>query len=357
VLRFGKHFMGISFQRFWYLTFLLLVSAKTASSLQFTLNYDPSINPLALAGFEQAAAFWSSYLVDPINVNLNVGFAPLAGNIIGQTSVTEGTANYTNTRFALTLDGKSDDDVTAVASLQLGPSFHMSINDTSDNPNGSGSSTVYEATGNTVLLTTAQAKAMGFLVNPSTSDASITFNSDLSFDFAHGAVGGTIDPGSYDFVGVATHEIGHSLGFFSSVDSVDVSPGFLASQYDPTVLDLFRYSTSPLGYGPGVFDLSAGSAGQYFSVDGGATSIAAFSTGANHGNGYQASHWSPFSGTGIMQPTASQGQLLSVTPTDLRAFDVIGWDLGAPEPATIAMCILGFTAILLRRVRPGRPLG
>jgi hypothetical protein len=191
-------------------------------------------------------------------------------------------------------------------------------------------------------------------VNPSTNDASITFNSNLPFDFAHGA---TIDPNSYDFVGVATHEIGHALGFFSTVDSVDVSPGFLASQYDPTVLDLFRYSAAPLGYGSGVFDLSAGSAGQYFSVDGGATSIAAFSTGVNHGDGYQASHWSPFSGTGIMQPTAGQGQLLSITPTDIRAFDAIGWDPVAPEPATTAMCVLGLTAILMRRVRPRRALG
>jgi hypothetical protein len=346
--------MGISFQRFGCLAFVLLASAQPASSLQFTLNHDPSINPLALAGFEEAAAIWSSYLVDPVNVNLTIGFAPLSGSIIGQTSVTEGTVNYTNAQLALTLDAKSVDDASAVAALQLGPSFHMSINDTSDNPNGSGSSTVYEATGSNVLLTTAQAKALGFAVNPTASDASITFNSNLSFDFAHGA---TINPGSYDFVGVATHEIGHALGFFSTVDAVDVSPGFLASQYDPTVLDLFRYSTAPLGYGPGVFDLSAGSAGQYFSVDGGATSIAAFSTGANHGDGYQASHWAPFSGTGIMQPTASLGQLLSVTPTDLRAFDVIGWDLGAPEPATVAMCLLGLTAILLGRICPGRPLG
>ena len=119
-----------------------------------------------MAGFQQAAAFWSSYLVDPINVNLNIGFAPLTGNIIGQTSLDEATTSYGNAQLALTLDVKSSDDVSAVASLQLGPSFHMSINDTSDDPNGSGSSTVYEATGDTVLLTTAQAKAMGFFIDP-----------------------------------------------------------------------------------------------------------------------------------------------------------------------------------------------
>ena len=60
-------------------------------------------------------------------------------------------------------------------------------------------------------------------------------------------------------------------------------------------------------------------------------SIAPFSTGINHGDGYQASHWAPFSGVGIMQPTASQGQLLSITPTDIRAFDAIGWDRWRPS--------------------------
>ena len=346
--------MGISRHGFSCLAFLVFASAQTASSLQFTLSYDPSINPLALAGFEQAAAIWSSLLVDPVNVNLMIGFAPLNGNVIGQTSVDEGTISYANAKFALTQDAKSSDDMSAVSSLQIGPSFHMSINDTADDPSGAGSSTVYEATGNTILVTTAQAKAMGFFVNPALVDASITFNSNFTFDFAHGA---TIDPNSYDFVGVATHEIGHALGFFSTVDSVDASTGTLnASAYDPTVLDLFRYSTAGTGYGPGVFDISAGSSGQYFSVDGGATEIAAFSTGVTKGDGSQASHWAPSSGTGIMDPSASQGELLSISPTDVRAFDVIGWDL-APEPATTAMCVLGLAAILLWRVRPRRPLG
>ena len=185
MLRSVKLFMGTSFQRLRNLSVLLLACAQPASSLQFTLNYDPSINPLALAGFEQAAAIWSSYLLDPVTVNLNIGFSDLGSSIIGQTSVDEATTSYSNAKLALNLDAKSSDDVDAVAALQIGPSFHMTINDTADNPNGAGSSTVYEATGNTILLTTAQAKAMGFFVSPSTVDAAITFNSEFSFDFCN----------------------------------------------------------------------------------------------------------------------------------------------------------------------------
>jgi hypothetical protein len=63
----------------------------------------------------------------------------------------------------------------------------------------------------------------------------IGFNSGfpLDFDPSNG-----IDPDKLDFDGIATHEIGHVLGFSSSVGLSELIPGFPPV---PSVLDLFRF--------------------------------------------------------------------------------------------------------------------
>jgi len=160
-------------------------------------------------------------------VNLNVGFAPLAGNIIGKPALPKGRPNYTNTRFALTLEWK----VRATMRLpwrlcSSGRRSHVD-HDTSDDPSGSGSATVIRSHRKLrVLLTTGQAKAMGFSVNPSTSDASITFNSNLPFDFCSRSGGRHNRSGFLTIsLGVATHEIGpFRSASLAAWESVDVSP-------------------------------------------------------------------------------------------------------------------------------------
>ena len=73
-----------------------------------------------------------------------------------------------------------------------------------------------------------------------------------------------------------------------------------------------------------------------------------FSTGRLNGDGRQASHWKDNLGLGILDPTFAPGELGMVTPLDVRAFDVIGYDLVVvPEPAAAAFILPAFMAILI----------
>ncbi|MCL4401134.1 MAG: PEP-CTERM sorting domain-containing protein, partial [Acidobacteria bacterium] len=119
--------------------------------------------------------------------------------------------------------------------------------------------------------------------------------------------------------------------------------------------DLFRFSALSVAQGAGVIDWTADSRDKYFSVDGGLTSIAAFSTGIHYGDGRQASPWKDNMGLGIMDPTAAPGELLSISSNDTRMFDVIGWNRATPEPATFLLCGIGVAFLLLRRSRPRVP--
>ncbi|MCE9530384.1 MAG: NF038122 family metalloprotease, partial [Planctomycetes bacterium] len=169
-----------------------------------------------------------------------------------------------------------------------------------------------------------------------------------------------INASQVDFVGVAAHEIGHLLGFYSGVDNLDfnaMAPGKNDNEFlAVTALDLFRFSSRSIGAGSGigVIDWTADSTPKYISVDGGLTLLAALSTGENFGDGYQASHWKNNLGLGIMDPTISSGEFVSILPNDLVAFDMIGYDLTpTPEPSfCLLLGFLGILAIALIRSRP-----
>ena len=300
------------------------VSAALGSGLTFTLidTGGVSVGSQAWSGFQMAAALWSSYLIDPVNVRLDVGFSTLGASILGSTGSSSAVVSYAAVRTALTLDATSTIDLTAVANLPLGPSLSFYTN--------SLGARVYDNDGsanNTYLdVNTANLKALGIATdangNPiddgSSADGSITFNSSFTFDFnpSDGVAAGAID-----FVGIAFHEIGHALGFVSGVDIVDYYSNINLNPYAVfSTLDLYRYSAS------GTRDLGYGGT-TYFSVNGGATNLGLFSTGEDHGDGRQASHWKDNRGLGIMDPTSvPAGQANVITDLDIQAMDAIGWN-------------------------------
>lgn len=346
----------------------------------------------AETGFRLAARYWGSVLNNNAQVRIDVGFADLGANALGATqSRMIAPVTLADFRHALATGGASALDAKAVASLPgdyarvLAPGY--AYGRVGIDPFTSRLAPDSQLT-RTVALTAANARALGVDVGPE-PDAAISLSSAIAFDFD--PTDG-IAPGKVDFLGVAIHEIGHALGFFSGVEAAD-DPGLIAVPIDDltvaTSLDLFRYSA------PGQMDWRPG-ADSYFSIDGGRTAFdgGAFSTGQRYGDGWQASHWrppgpEPLGGCenvlGIMNPYFCEGVGATVSGLDLAAFDAIGWNSGfalngysvstadiyranisaAPEPASWSLLIGGFGlagSILRRRrgrradpPRPGAP--
>jgi len=337
------------------------LAASSAAFGGLTFTFTSTGNASADAGFIAAGQLWSNIFSDNINIRINAGFTSLGVGILGSTGSNAAEFSYSQVRTALTGDSNSADDATAVASLPSGNALTFVTNARDGtyiiDSNGSTNNT-------TLAVNRANAKAIGLIAgNDTSNDASITFSSNFTFDFdrSDGITGGT-----YDFVGVAAHEIGHALGFVSGVDIVDAysgpsgenqsidlnGPSTGIGTLDPfayfSVLDLFRYTTETQAQIPDRLDL--GYAGTpYLSFDNGATSVALLSDGNFNGDDQrQASHWLDSMSLGIMDPTLSTGELALIRTVDIRALDAIGFDV-IPEPATISIIAFGAIGALRRR--------
>ena len=157
------------------------------------------------------------------------------------------------------------------------------------------------------FLTRAQAKALGVIADDLSNDGTTTFGAGNPFTFS-----GPIAAGTYDFMGIAAHEISEVLG----------RQGFKTTgQY--SLLDLFSFT------GPGTRNLLGGP-NNFFSIDNGTTLLKQFNDPTS--NNFDLRDW--LSGNDLPGAPAdafnqySAGDIVNpVTAVDLQLLDVIGYDL------------------------------
>ena len=382
------------------------VVAQPASAITINLFNTGGVEQgtAAYNGFRTAANFWESMLRNDSSVNLNVGFRALNPGVLGSTGSTTNVAYVGDVLGALDRSRTSALDMQTVLPTTRTSSFvgGQAVDAVISAPKANGTGVQLpltrvidaDASANNSALSgnTSLMKALGLGVDYAATslnatdranqiDGSVSFSSTFSFDFD--ATDG-IAAGSFDFLAVAIHEIGHALGFRSGVDVYDGNTNFAGNLNGFAIMsiwDLFRYSSESASLG--VLDWAIGG-NPYFSIDGGATiydSNAYFSTGRANGNGQQASHWldTPPSPEilGLLDPTLGRGQMGAVEALDLAGYDAMGWQVGinalrdpnayfstayiqskngllaVPEPATWAMMIGGFGLVggALRRRR------
>ncbi|WP_457356623.1 NF038122 family metalloprotease [Roseateles sp. P5_D6] len=332
--------------------------APSAQALNIVLNDVGTTKMSAeqLGAFQTAANYWSGKLTDNVTVYVNIAFSDLAPNVLGSTGSSRAVLDYGSLRSGLATDAKSVTDALAVASLPAGSSlsFLATQGDLTTRLDNDGSTNNKQ-----FVVNTANLKALGLDpgTNASNPDARIEFANGFASSFAFTRANGGVPSNKVDFITVAEHEIGHALGFASGVDSIDFCVGHTAQcglsgapnefEVSPwyTPLDMFRYSAA------GQRDVTLGGS-PYFSVNGGLSSVQPFSTGLEHGNGQQASHFGTSVVT-LMRPFVGNGQSYDATVSDLMAFDAIGWDLAAavPEPSQYALLLAGLALIGMARRR------
>ena len=271
-----------------------------ASALTINTIYSASVNNLGnatevKAAFQRAIATYQNMFANPVTINLQVGWGELLGSPVTSLGVAGmtgyGTYSYSQMQTMLRATSTSASDQTAYANFPA------------TSPIGAG----------TFTLTPALAKAIGVAGASSSIDGYIGFGSGYNFDFNRTD---GITAGSYDFTGVALHEISHALGRVSGLGHSGATNGL--------PIDLFRYqaaASSSFSYNEPA----------YFSINGGQTNLATF----NASGTADRDSWVAMPGDAF-SAFASPGVINDLSAADKIVMDVLGWNtvMGSTTPTT-----------------------
>lgn len=291
---------------------VLAATAPLQANLLIHPTWDTSItgnpNSAAIMGTIGTAISWyETTFADPITVDIT--FAAGSSGL-GSTSFSLYLLTYQDFYNALLADATSPDDATALARL--------AVDGTGVNNPVTGSPQVF--------IKAPNARALGFATSGG-SDATIIFNAALTTPGSPGS------SGTYNLLPVIFHEIDEALGLGSTLG--------LNVQGSPSPEDFFRFDNS----GGRSFTASS-SATSSFSIDG-ATLLAQF----NQTDSGDYGDWASTATKRVQDAFATPGA--NPTPgVEIRALDVIGYDLATPEPGTLLLLATGLAGLALRRRLP-----
>ncbi len=342
-----------------------LCTATWALAGPFSINIIPGPglagNAAALASFQRAADDWSAQFTNPMTVNIDADLGTLGPTVLGETSVV-----YLQDDYSTGLLPQFQSTVISSPGRSIVNSLPATISTanvrlpaaTAGLPNGFG-------VDSNVFFSKANAKALGYDAQVpldatfGASDGTITFSNAFPFDYDRT----TITLGNYDFQTVAAHEIGHVLGFNSNLDTVDYylsnpPPGLTTPlPVQLSILDLFRFANTP-----GLVPTTAAEFNSFprslipgeDEVTSDSISSFRMATGVYNGDGNQGSHWKndDFTGQfiGLMDPTLAANTVEDITPADLQALNLIGYNLAVtpvPEPGSMTLLLSGSTTLAL----------
>jgi hypothetical protein len=308
--------------------------ALSATNLTIILRATTQLqgNQAAVDAFNRAAQNWETVILSPITIYIDVDFGPsnsfnnnqpFPAGVLGSTSTVGSFYPYSVLRANLIAEANGEGNATKQAIFNALPSTSV--------PTDLGNAS-------TTDVNSTIARAIG--LSPAVAQSSdlppqIAFNSNFTYDFdpSDGISGGT------DFDAVATHEIGHALGFESDA-------GFSTTTATPSVWDLYRFRTGAtsstfstaqrvmtIGGSPDPlqFDFTPGNLELGLSNAGPATG-----TTTNGADGWQSSHWKHVLGCsnpiGIMDPAIPSNCRRTITFSDQLALASFGYNLTNSNP-------------------------
>ncbi|MBI3653001.1 MAG: pre-peptidase C-terminal domain-containing protein [Acidobacteria bacterium] len=309
------------------------IQTQGADGLTITLRGTAQLeaNQPAKAAFTRAAATWQAIIKSPITLIIDVDFGTTRfgkaydKDVLGATDSqeVEGPTVYPSVRSRLLSSAGTANETALYNALPQG-SVPTTIGNTTE---VDGPASVFRALG--LLSANADPANETDLGDP----PSIGFNSAFDYDFDPSD---GIDAAKVDFEGVALHEIGHVLGFSSAVGVKELLP---SATVGVTTWDLFRFRPGVTTNTFGTMQRVISSGGNQIFFNG--TTEIPLATGrpdGTGGDGDQASHWKDDATTGnyigLMDPSARDGQRLTITQNDRDALELFGHALTAAPPST-----------------------